>query len=112
MTVPADVDPPQHLSEESAVLWRHIVAGYAIEEHQLPTMRLALEALDQAAEARQEIVEHGAVIADRFGQLKPSPWVQIERDARSAHRLLLRELNLGGEPDEGPRLPRVDGDRR
>lgn len=52
-------------------------------------------------EANALIKQHGIVIADRFGQLRPNPACTVERDSRSAMLSSLRALNLDLEPLAG-----------
>jgi len=63
---------------------------------------------DVAEEARRLVEAEGVVVEDRFGQPKTHPAVGIERKARSAFRLLVRELGLDhASPGEsrGPAVP-------
>jgi len=62
--------------------------------------------LDQSEEARSAISEHGAVVLDRFGFQKPSPWVDIQHKAQNRFRVLCRELGLDVQSSDGPRMPR------
>jgi phage terminase small subunit len=91
---------PAHLSAEAKRLWRSTVESYAIDEQAAMILTAALEALDRRNEARQEIARGGAVVKDRFGQQKVSPWCAIERDSAlslyRAFRLLGMDLSQAG----------------
>ena len=91
---------PDHLSRRARAFWRSIVADYALENHQLELLRRTCEAMDRADEAREQIASEGMTTTDRYGQVKPHPCVNIERDARLAIARLLREMSLDvGDPD-------------
>lgn len=88
-------DPPKHLSARCRRLWRDLRASHHIEDaHALATLQLGLEALDRADDARRQIELEGAVVKDRFDQLKAHPACAIERDARSAVLAAFRALKL------------------
>jgi phage terminase small subunit len=93
-------EPPRHLSKQSRALWRDLHERIDFEEHEEETLRLALEALDRAAQARRAIKRHGMTYEDRFGQPHARPEVAIERDARQAWVRLTAALDLPA--DEAP----------
>ena len=76
--------PPTHLSEASRKLWVSIYENYDIDEAAEMVLTAVLEALDRRTEAREAIATSGAVLCDRFGCPKPSPWCAIERDSALA----------------------------
>jgi phage terminase small subunit len=90
---------PSHLTPARKRLYRQLVADYGLERepHALETLRLACEALDRCDQARDLIAEHGVMLTDRFGQLKPNPATMIERDSRIAAVRCFRELSLDTE---------------
>lgn len=102
---------PRHLSPSSRKLFRRVVADYELdrEPHALETLRLACEALDRCAEARDVLAADGAILRDRFGQARAHPAVAIERDSRLAALRAFRELSLDGQAPEDVRPPRVNG---
>lgn len=108
----ARLTAPPHLSPSSKSLFRRIVSDYTLEREPaaLETLRLACEALDRCAEARQVIEVEGALMTDRFGQPNTHPAVAIERDSRIAALRAFRELSLDAEYTE-PRIPRTNGAR-
>jgi len=94
-------DAPEHLSERAQMLWIGTVADNAFGPHQLELLRRALEASDRADEARERLKAEGLTTTDRYGQLKPHPAVNIERDARLAEARLIRDLAIEpGVPEE------------
>ncbi|WP_339033781.1 P27 family phage terminase small subunit [Bradyrhizobium symbiodeficiens] len=110
----ASPKPPEYLSRAAKAWWRQVHDGYDLDDHHRHLLRLACESLDQSEEARAAISDHGAVVLDRFGCQKPSPWVDIQHKAQNRFRILCRELGLDVEPGDGPRLPRdaTYGNRR
>ncbi len=104
---PSAPKPPPHLSRSSKRLWRQVVSDYALEPHALEVLRLALEALDRAADARDALAQHGTTYNDRFGSPRARPEVSIERDARLAALRAFRELMLDGAESDEVRPPRI-----
>lgn len=102
---------PRHLSTRSGRFYRRIVKDYALEAHHEELLRRCCEAMDRADEARELLEADGLTVTDRYGQVKPHPCVNIERDARLHVARLLRELDLEGEPSPDPRPPRRGGPR-
>jgi phage terminase small subunit len=92
-------DAPRHLGAESRALWRELHARYEFEPAEEKTLRLALEALDRANQARRALKRHGLVYLDRFGAPHARPEVAIERDSRQAWVRLMAALEL---PTEEP----------
>ncbi len=90
--------PPGHLSAESKRIWREIVRDYEIDRAAELLLVAALEAKDRRDQARLEIEKDGAVLVDRFGQRKVSPWVAIERDSGMALCRAWRLLGFDQEP--------------
>jgi hypothetical protein len=56
------------------------------------------EARIRQLEAQAVIDAHGAVVKDRFGQLRANPACVVERDSRTAILSALRQLHLDVEP--------------
>lgn len=104
---------PQHLHPETRKWWRSVVSEFFLEEHHIRLLTLAGEAWDRCTQAREAIAEHGLIFEDRYGQVKPRPEVNIERDSRLAFARLLRELDLDVEPPaEASRPPALPAYRR
>jgi hypothetical protein len=61
-------------------------------------LRTALEALDRLRAAQAETERDGVVLRDRWGQAKPHPACQIERDSRTGLLAALKALRLDIEP--------------
>lgn len=89
---------PAHLSAESKELWRAIVNGWALDEGGLLILRVALESFDRLNEARALVERDGAVIKDRFGNLKAHPALCTEKEARLGLLRAWRQLGLDVEP--------------
>lgn len=80
-------------------LWRSTVTSYATEDHHLTLLEQACVCVDRLVQARRAIEQHGLLVKDRFGALRPNPAVAIERDCRIALARLLRELALSDDVD-------------
>jgi phage terminase small subunit len=104
-----DPTPPAHLTAASRRWWASVVAGYELDEHHRHLLTLAAEALDRSAQARRVLAKQGITTVDRYGQVRPHPATQIERDSAIRFARLLRELDLDGEPMPDPRQPRRGG---
>lgn len=90
-------DPPRHLKAAGRAMWRRLMADYPLEDAGAQALLLAAcEAAQRAEEARALVDRDGAIVLDRFGQRKPHPGVQIERDARTQMIAALRALRLEG----------------
>jgi hypothetical protein len=98
---------PGHLSERTQTLWADVTGDWSLEPHQLRILEEALVALDRCEQAREAIAEDGAVVKDRFDQLKAHPAIGIERDSRISAARLLRELCLDVEVPDEARPPRA-----
>jgi len=97
---------PRHLSTSSRRTWKALVSDYDLSEpHHLDVLRLALEAVDRAEEARAALAQHGTVFTDRFGQPRARPEVAVERDSGIRAARLFRELSLDSEFADA-RVPR------
>ena len=57
-----------------------------------------MEALDRTEACRLQIEKDGQIVKDRFGQQKPHPLLAVERDARAAFVVCLKNLQLDIEP--------------
>ena len=94
---------PGHLSKSSAAVWASVMASYELDPDAEVILVLYLEAVDRAADARKQIERDGAVVKDRFNQLKAHPAVAIERDSALRAGRLWKSLDL--EPDVAPGSP-------
>jgi P27 family predicted phage terminase small subunit len=94
--------PPGHLGAKSKRLWRSILDRYGLEDDELATLTLALEAWDIAQTARRKINRDGQMIEDRFGQIKPHPAIQIHRDSLASWSRLLTQIGIPSDPQDRP----------
>lgn len=91
-------DPPAHLSESSRELWKEILESSNIDAAATPILTSLCEAVDRREVARAKIAANGAVIKDRFGVEKMSPWVAVERDSTLIMHRAFRLLGFDQEP--------------
>lgn len=98
---------PAGLGKHGKRLWREVTDDYDLEAWQLELLHLGCQALDRCHQAAEHVAEHGAITTDRFGALKASPAVAIERDARIAVARVLRELALEVDDVGTVRPPRL-----
>ncbi len=100
-TKPKSPKPPEHLSPEAKKLWQSSFENYLLDDQAAMVLQAGLEALDRREQARAAIFTDGAVVMDRWGVPKVSPWVAIERDSAQtlykAFRLLGMDLAANGE---------------
>jgi P27 family predicted phage terminase small subunit len=97
---------PRGLSARARGFWSAVRLLYRLEDSDFALLEAACRQLDRADEARKAIEEHGVMVRDRFGQLKPSPAVEVERQAHLAFARLSRELGLGADVADS-RIPRA-----
>jgi hypothetical protein len=73
---------PKHLSSASGKLFRRLAEEYRLapEPHALEVLRLACEALDRCAQAREVIERDGPFVTNRFGERRPHPAIAVERE--------------------------------
>ncbi|MDP3949603.1 hypothetical protein, partial [Microbacterium sp.] len=70
---------PKHLKAGSRQMYLRLLADYHIDDAAGKALLLAAcEARQRTEQARLEIAKGGAVLPDRFGQMKASPWAAIE----------------------------------
>jgi hypothetical protein len=100
MTHPAP--PPSHLSTKAASLWRDTLASYDLSAHELEVFRLALEALDRAAQARRTLGREGVYRENRFGDPVPHPAVKVEKDSAATFARLVAKLDLPEPEADAP----------
>ena len=90
---------PKHLKAQARAMWARLMDDFDLEDAgALALLQAACEAFQRAQEARARLDKDGAVLADRFGQLKAHPMAAIERDARGQMIAALRALRLS--PDD------------
>lgn len=92
---------PRHLKAGARLMYQQLQSDFDVSDAAGKALLLAAaEARQRAEEARLAMAKSGAVVADRFGQLKPSPWAAIERDSRASMVSALRALRLA--PGDAP----------
>jgi len=92
--VTAPVRAPRHLSEPGRRLFADVVKSYVLEGHHLAILTKALEALDRADQAREEIGTSSLTVMSRLGEVKVHPLLAVERDARAQFGTLMKQLGL------------------
>jgi phage terminase small subunit len=102
---------PAHLSDKSKRLYRTIADDYDLirEAHCLELLRMALEQMDRAEQARQQIAKDGAYSTNRHGEVRPHPGIGVEKDATTLAARMFRELALDPAPpiEDDARPPRL-----
>jgi P27 family predicted phage terminase small subunit len=97
--VPRPPKPPKDLKGGARDFWTRLQTEYGIaDQGGLAALELAVRAFARMEEARRLLDAEGVVVKDRWGQSKPHPAAQIERDARAGVLAALRELHLDVEP--------------
>jgi hypothetical protein len=96
------------LSAASRRLFRRLVQEYEIADlGGLEVLKSGLHSLESAEAAEKRIEADGAVLTDRWGQLKAHPLLPVARDNRAAWQSALKALNLS--IGEQPKLGRPEG---
>jgi hypothetical protein len=88
------------LSPRAKALWTQTTTSFTLEATEVELLRLALEALDRAEQARVILAEEGLTSRGRYGQALVHPAVAIERDSRIAAARLFKQLALPEAPAE------------
>lgn len=95
--------PPAGLSPAAKSWWKKLTNEYGIDDQAgLLILETAMRAMDRMTQAGALIDKHGAVILDKFEQLKANPACAVERDSRAAMMGALKSLNLDLEPLGNP----------
>ena len=102
---------PKHLSSEAKAFWLRIVRDFEMQDHHVKLLNAACECLDRATQAREAVDRDGAFFKTRYGEIRPHPGLQVERDQKALLARLLRELNLDVDLPAEPysRPPRLTG---
>jgi len=86
---------PSHLEPAEQGLWDRIHAAFSVDDAaSVALLTTALESHQRARRCRERIDADGETVRDRFGQLRPHPLLQAERDARNGWLASVRALNL------------------
>ena len=103
------IPPPVHLSAAGAVLWARLQHDFAlVDPAALQLLQRCCEAADAADAAHAIVAAEGQTYTNRFGEPRPHPAVAIERDARTAVRQHLHEMQLTA-PLPDSQIPRIEG---
>ena len=86
--------PPKRLRKRGRDYWRIVLDLYDLDEADQALLLAACEMLDRADSAREQVDKEGQTQVDRFGQVKPHPCIDIERQALMAFVRVRRELAL------------------
>lgn len=92
------MEPPRHLSDRSRYLWQQTANSFTLKATEYELLRLALEALDRAEQARVMLAEDGLTSRGRYCQVLAHPMIAVERDSRLAAARLLKQLGLSEAP--------------
>ena len=94
---------PTGLSPVAKSWWKKLMDEYSIDDQAgLLILETALRAMDRMTMASELVDKHGAVVIDKFNQLKANPACAVERDSRAAMMGALKSLNLDLEPLANP----------
>ena len=98
---------PATLSVEARGWWARLLDEYGIDDPAgLLLLQTSLEAFDRMKQAQKRIKKDGAIIKDRFDQLRAHPAITTERDSRAQMLMAMKNLNLDIEPlRDGPGRP-------
>jgi hypothetical protein len=88
------MNAPKYLTPRSRDLWREIIGNFTLETTEVELLRLGLEALDRADQARVILANECIISTGRYGQKLAHPAVAIERDSRLAAARLFKQLAL------------------
>jgi len=99
--------PPKTLQTKGRAFWRRVLKDFLLEEsHELQLLQEAAGCLDRIAEAQAEIEAKKPYFNDRFGQPRPHPALNVEKDQRVLFVRIVRELGLQVESEEYSRPKR------
>jgi len=97
----AAINAPSHLKADTRAWYAQVCECYVLDPHHLRLLALCCEAWDRSQEARERLATDGSYFNDRFGQTRPHPAINVERESARTFARLLRELCL----DEGAGTP-------
>ncbi|NLS97436.1 MAG: P27 family phage terminase small subunit [Planctomycetaceae bacterium] len=89
------VKAPGHLSRRCQELWAEVTSGGRWSGPRLAILQAALEALDRADQARQQIAEQGLLVkTERSGMLRTNPLLRLEASSRAQAMAGFERLRL------------------
>jgi len=100
----------KQLTPEAGKLYRKIRRQWQIrDEPGLTLLLTACQALDRMREAQKLLAAEGIMRADRFGQDKPHPATQVEKESRAGLLQALKGLSLDLDSLEANNAPKKKG---
>ena len=90
--VGGDGPAPVVLTGERMKLWTDVRNRFDLEPTSENILRNAVEALERAAQAAEQVTSEGVTFRDRFGAVRAHPAVAIERDFRGLAARQLEKL--------------------
>jgi hypothetical protein len=88
-------EPPAHLEEPEAAMWRAILTEYQFDATgELALLAEGLTSHMRARRCREEIAADGETVLDRFGHKVMHPLLPAERGARQAFVSAMKVLRL------------------
>ncbi len=85
---------PGHLMPRTRQWWTRCAKENNLKEPRLQLLTLAGEAWDRSTQARTLLEQNGLTYLDRFGQPRPRPEVDIEKNPKLLFEKLMRSLEL------------------
>ena len=97
-----DPKPPSGLPAAAKKFWREVTTNFELEDHHLKLLEQAAWCLARIDAAKELINKDGLTVANRHGEQRPHPAIEIELSNKRTFKMLLRELSLDLAPeDEG-----------
>lgn len=92
---PEPIPAPTHLSERAKALWHEVVPRTAESPERLAVIQLALETLDRADQACEQLDREGLTFTtESTGAVHVHPLVKVERDARTSFIRIWHSIGL------------------
>ncbi len=102
--MPAEFDPPPHLSPRAADLWRAVVPSRAKSAERLAIITEALTALDRADAAAAQVNSDGmATVTASTKAIHAHPLLKVERESRQMFLKAWRDLGFATSPSIDPK---------
>ncbi|HWP33192.1 MAG TPA: P27 family phage terminase small subunit [Solirubrobacterales bacterium] len=105
-TTPKLPTAPEHLTPEARKLFTSILKRYELEDEEVATLTLALEAFDHAATARRRVKRDGQIVDGPKGRPIAHPSLKIHLDCLASWSRLMGQLGLPVEEVVDVRTPR------
>lgn len=89
------IQAPNHLSPRAKTLWGELVPRRARSPERLALLQTALEALDRADQAKEQLDREGLTWTTKSsGAVHVHPLLKVEKDARGAFAQIWNRLGL------------------